>query len=98
MGNRWVNFKKMLKDFWQSNMEKDYKKISAGLGVLLITFIWALVDIGIIAVSGGAIDWSAFFTKLIVGAGTFGSLITSSFFGKNKNNNHKSEVSDDKIK
>lgn len=88
MGNRWDNFKKSLKDFWQGNMEHDYKKISAGTGILLITAIWALVDVGIAAVTGGAIDWGVFGTKIIIGFGTFCTLIATSFFGKAKNNNN----------
>lgn len=88
---RWDNFKKSLKNFWQGNMERDYKKISAGLGVLIITAVWAFVDVGIAAVSGGNIDWSSFFTKIIIGAGTLGTLIASSFFGRERNNNSDSE-------
>jgi len=91
MGERWKGFRSSLKDFWQRNMERDYKKISAGLGVLLITLTWALVDLGIAAVSGGNLDWSAFFTKIFIGLGTLGTLIASSFFGREngKNNNNQ---------
>jgi len=92
MGSRWDNFIKSLKDFWQRNMERDYKKISAGLGVLIITTIWALADVGIAVVTGGAIDWGAFGTKIIVGLSTLGSFIAASFFGRENNNSEVSET------
>ena len=85
---RFEKFRKSLKDFWQNNMERDYKKISAGLGVLLITVIWAVADLCITAFSGGNVDWSSFSTKITIGVATLGTLVASSFFGRERNNNN----------
>lgn len=89
MGNRWKNFKSMLKDFWQSNMENHYKKISAGIGVLIIVSFLALVDLAVAYFSGDPVNFGAFMTKVSIAVGVFVTLLVSSFFGNDKN--HKTE-------
>jgi len=95
MGSRWKNFKSMLKDFWQENMENHYKKISAGLGTLIIISFLALVDVAVSYFSGKPIDFGIFMTKVSIAVGVFVTLLASSFFGNDKNNNKSKEVSEE---
>lgn len=87
----WDKFKEKLRNFWQRNMERDYKKISAGIGVLLIVIVMGLVDVGVAFFSGDPVMWGNFFIKAILGTGIFLTLMISSFFGREngKNNNKK---------
>ena len=83
MGKIWEKFK----TYVRKNLNKNYIKISAAFGALLI---WAVIKLGTplrMLLTGGDPDWGMFFSALYdTAAGGFLTVAILSIFGREESN------------
>jgi len=81
-----------LKKFWEKNINKNYKKISAAFGALLI---FMMVTLGVplsLLFTGGVPDWGLYLSNLYSAfAGGFFTVLILGFFGKEEEVNKTEE-------